>query len=162
MRRRMMLDGGSSLVLQERMDVDAGSRVLASVPMTVLRASITTMTHPPRRPTTGSAMWQSLCTSLATAKSNDGYLPVRYFLLPAQQGFGRFKAAVDLKTVDKVGDSMPFVYIKRKVRGWVAATHNLDVDMANCHPSLMLQVYGRIEASRALGFKAMSRIARRA
>lgn len=141
MRRRVMPDGGSSLVLLERMDVHAGARVLASPLMAALQSSTTPLGGSSRKPATGEAMYNSLYATLATAKSNDGRLPVRYFLLPAQQGFGRFKAAVDIKPA---GEAAPFVYMKRKMRGWLAATHNHDVDMVNCNPSLMLQIYGRM------------------
>ena len=113
--------------LHERVNVDAGERLDGSQGMEKLKQT---------SQETGDQTYQRIMNTVGVAKGLGGFLPVRYYLHEAQEGYGRMKCEV---MVDGVS-VMPYVHMMREVRAHLAEKYYWDVDMVNCQPSLLKQV----------------------
>lgn len=111
-------------VLQERMDVERGARVLMSEPMRDMSKKDT-------------PQWRGYSNAIGLAKQLGGYLPVRYYMRADRQGFGRYSAEV---TANGCGSSVPmYMRMKREIRAHLAAPIYWDVDMVNSSPAMLKQ-----------------------
>jgi hypothetical protein len=81
------------------------------------------------------AAWNGLVNTMSVAKALGGYIPVTYYLLESQEGWGRMRAEVMVDGLSAV----PYVYMQRAVRGHLAARNYWDVDMVNCQPTILQQ-----------------------
>ena len=108
--------------LRERVSLDGATRMLRSLGFARLRAE-------------SSAVADEIQASASLAEALGGYLPVRYFLHEAQEGYGRMKCDVMVDGIRAV----PYVRMKRAARACLAGEHHWDVDMVNCQPALLEQ-----------------------
>ena len=111
--------------LHERIDVEAGMRLLSSPPMRDMSR-------------TDTAAWRGYSNAVGLAKQLGGYLPVRYFLRQDKLGFGRYSCEVSVQGC--VGIPM-YARMMREVRAHLAASTYWDVDMVNSSPALLLQTF---------------------
>ena len=79
--------------------------------------------------------WANICATLSLAQALGGYVPVRYYMHEAQEGYGRMKCEVMADGLATV----PYVRMSRHARAVLAGAHYWDVDMENCQPSLLFQ-----------------------
>ena len=109
--------------LRERVDVEAGERMLASAGMRRLREDC-------------EPYWQSVCNTLAVAKATGGYVTVVYSRPSGcPDYYGRMKANVAVQGVP----CTPYVRMVRDARATMAGAHYVDVDMVNCQPAILAQ-----------------------
>lgn len=120
--RQANLTSTTVFQLKERVSQAAGEHVLQSRGMAMLREECETL-------------WASLNATMHLAKALGGYVPVRYYMHEAQEGFGRMKSEVMVKGMHPV----PYVRMRRDARTALAAEHYWDVDMVNCQPRLLEQ-----------------------
>ena len=83
----------------------------------------------------GDASWTSVGATLSLAEALGGYVPVRYYMHEAQEGFGRMKSEVMATGLL----ATPYVRMPRSARAALATEYYWDVDMENCQPSLLEQ-----------------------
>ena len=84
---------------------------------------------------TNETTWSAINTTVSLAKALGGYVPVRYYMHEAQEGFGRMKSEVMVKGMRP----LPYVRMQRAARAALASEYYWDVDMENCQPSLLEQ-----------------------
>ena len=109
--------------LRERVDVASGHRLLRSAAMADLKLSDATT-------------WTAIRDSIALATSLGGHLPVQYYKTADQEGLGRMKSRV---MTTGFNTCIPFVRMKREARAHLASAYYRDVDIVNCHPSILAQ-----------------------
>ena len=108
--------------LRERVDVEGGETMLRSKAFAEVKA-------------TNESMWSNLRATVQLAKALGGYLPVRYYMHEAQEGFGRMKSEVMVSGMQPI----PYVRMWREARAALASKYYWDVDMENCQPWLLEQ-----------------------
>ena len=113
------------IVLHERLDVERGAVMLYSAPMLAMKEH-------------DASRWRAVSDSLGYAVLLDGYVPVKYSMADDSNGFGRFLA--DVRVLGGVAKGVPFVKMQREVRAALAERYVWDVDMVNCHPTILVQV----------------------
>eukprot|EP00798_Chlamydomonas_sp_ICE-L_P017241 gene17241-biopygen26135 len=79
--------------------------------------------------------WQQIVGTCMVARSQCGYVPVRYYMHESQADLGRMKSRVDATGLAVV----PYVRMGREARAVLAGDLYWDVDMANCQPSFLSQ-----------------------
>jgi len=112
------------LVLQEKIDVNAGLHVLSSIPMMTMSK-------------TDTAQWRSYSNLIGLAMTLGGHVPVKYYLDSTQRGIGRFKSCIN---VTGYGNLPSYTRMQREIRAHLACSNYWDVDIVNCQPTIMLQV----------------------
>ena len=118
------------MLLHERVDVDAGARLICSKPMLGLSDS------------GRHAEWRSYSNLVGLAKGLGGSIPVQYYLESEQRGYGRFRSEV---SVSGYGSLPSYTRMLREVRAHLADRYYFDIDMVNSTPVLLeqlLQKYG--------------------
>lgn len=107
--------------MYESMDYKRGCQVLASEPLKNWEAGD----------------FRRLQSSISYAQQNNNKLKVEYYLPKENQWkIGRFKTHVQ----DNGNAAYCYQSMMREVRGALAADYYHDVDIANCHPSILLQM----------------------
>jgi hypothetical protein len=108
-----------ALLLSERIDVEAGKRVVRSAAYARAKAA--------------DPSWPDYAGLVAVAEELGDCVPVQY----TRGQFGRYVGRV---RVTGHGTDLPSASrMKREVRAHLAAAHYLDLDMVNAHPTIMLQ-----------------------
>lgn len=120
------VDGEVAFFLQEAADVSKVDRILNSPAMIRLKADPASKDD-----------WQKYSSTLELVRSLKGALPVRY--VRSTSGFGRFRAEVTVSG----SRALPFCQLKRQIRAHLAAARHWDVDMVNCQPAILAQVFAR-------------------
>lgn len=82
-----------------------------------------------------NGQWSSINATVNLSKALGGYMPVRYYMHEAQEGFGRLKSEVMVKGMRP----MPYVRMRKEARASMASEYYWDVDMENCQASLLEQ-----------------------
>jgi hypothetical protein len=93
-----------------------------------------------------SAYHKRIMDSVSLAKALGGYLPVRYYMHEAQEGYGRMKCQVLVEGLHAI----PFVHMKREVRAHLASAYYWDIDMVNCQPCIFRQKLARVGVASPL------------
>ncbi len=142
---------GEAIVLHELIDLERGEAlwrrradVEALVAKRFGRPCILPAMHPHEGGGDGGGGahvdWVAVRATLDVARAAGGSLPVEYGYTARSEGFGRMFAKVAAELPAGSGARLlPCVYMPREVRASLSARDYVDVDFANCQPTLLRQ-----------------------